>query len=190
MWLHEGFTAYSEGLFVEYHYGKEAGRAYTRGTRMMISNDHPIIGPYDINYDLPDSDVYYKGANVLNTLRSVINDDEKWRSMLRGMNQEFYHQTITSRQMEEFFSKNSDMDLSRFFDQYLRDIRIPIFEYFEKDGNIFYRWTNCVNGFDMPLGINLSGKNTTLKPTDQWQQLSGSDLKVDPDFYIGVLQNQ
>lgn len=190
MWLHESFTAYSEGIFVEYHYGKEAGQAYTRGTRMAISNRKPVQGPYDVNYDISDSDAYYKGANMINTLRSVIDDDEKWRAALRGMNKKFYHQTISSKQMEDYLSEFSGIDLSKFFDQYLRDIRIPVFEYFEQDGKIAYRWTNCIDGFDMPLGVSVDGKKSMISPTNQWQQLDGTTIEVDVNFYVGVMKNQ
>ncbi|MCB0457058.1 MAG: M1 family metallopeptidase, partial [Flavobacteriaceae bacterium] len=39
MWLHEGFTAYSENLYLDYHFGKEASSEYVVGTKRRIQND-------------------------------------------------------------------------------------------------------------------------------------------------------
>jgi len=190
MWLHESFTAYSEGLFVEYHYGKEAGRAYTRGTRINITNQYPVIGPYGVNSSHHDVDVYYKGANMLNMMRSMVNNDDKWRQILRGMNQEFYHQTITSKQMEDYLIKETSLILDKFFDQYLRDRRVPTLEYYEREGSIYYRWTNSIEGFDMPLGVSIDGKDQFIVPTPQWQNIEGKGLEVDINYYVGVIKIQ
>ena len=157
MWVHEGFTAYSENLFLDYHYGKEASAEYVIGTRENIQNDRPIIGIYDVNHS-GSSDMYYKGANMLHSLRQIVDDDEKWRQILRGLNEKFYHKIVTTQEIENFLSEQSGRNLQAFFDQYLRDTRIPVFEYFYKDGKLRYRWSNCVSDFDMPLKITLNEK--------------------------------
>lgn len=136
MWIHESFTNYSESLFVEYHYGKAAGYEYVRGLRKNILNDKPIIGNYNVNNE-GSSDMYYKGANMLHTIRQIINNDDKWRSILRGMNSAFYHQTVSTKQIEDFISSEAGVDFSKVFDQYLRDVRIPTLEYYSQDGNLF-----------------------------------------------------
>ena len=99
MWIHESFTAYSESLFLEYYYGKKAGQEYVRGTRKNILNDRPIIGPYQVNQS-GSGDMYYKGANMLNTLRTQLNNDTLWRQILTGMNKEFYHKTVSTEEIE------------------------------------------------------------------------------------------
>lgn len=193
MWIHEGFTDYSENLFVEYYYGKEAGSAYVRGLRKNIHNTKTIIGKYDVNNE-GSGDMYPKGANMLHTLRQIVNDDEKWRTILRGLNSTFYHQTVTTKQIEDFLSKNVGLDLNPFFDQYLRDIRIPIFEYKFKDNTLSYRWTNCVSGFNMPVKVTLNGKEQWLKPQAEWTNLpqTAKDLKVevDKDFYVNMVESK
>lgn len=189
MWIHESFTCYSENLFVEYYYGKDAGSAYVRGLRKNIRNDKPIIGTYGVNKE-GSGDMYDKGANMLHTLRQIVNDDEKWRTILRGLNSTFYHQTVTSKQIEGFFSKEVGLDLGPFFDQYLRDIRIPVFEYQFKHSELSYRWTNCVPGFNMPVKVTLNGKEQWLKPQVGWTKFSLKHkkimLKVVNDFYVDV----
>jgi aminopeptidase N len=187
MWIHESFTNYSESLFVEYYYGKEAGYEYVRGIRKNIQNDKPIIGAYNVNNE-GSSDMYYKGANMLHTLRQIVNDDEKWRTILRGLNRTFYHQTVTTKQIENYLSSAIGIDLDTFFDQYLRDSRIPTLEYYFKGGTLGFRWTNCVTGFDMPLKIFLNGEEKWLKPSIIWSSkstgLESPTLKIDSNFYV------
>ena len=189
MWIHESFIAYSENLFVDYFWGKEASAEYCRGTRLNISNNRPIVGVYGVNY--PGSgDMYSKGANMLHTLRQIIDDDEKWRQILRGLNKEFYHQTVKSEQIENYIIKNTGRDLNSFFNQYLRDIRIPTFEYALVNGNMRYRWTNCVDGFKMRTKVHINGKAQWLEPSQRWQNFEQekaiTSVEVDKDFYVAA----
>ena len=187
MWIHESFTNYSESLFVEYYYGKEAGFEYVRGTRKNIQNDKPIIGNYDVNNE-GSGDMYPKGANMIHTIRQLVNDDEKWRGILRGLNSTFYHQTVTTKQIENYMSQKVGLDLSTVFNQYLRDTRIPTLEYFFKDNQLGYRWTNCVAGFNMPVKVTLNGKEELLQPEIKWKSLpantENSKLETDKNFYV------
>lgn len=187
MWVHEGFTAYSENLFVDYFYGKDASSEYVIGTRRNINNDRPIIGDYEVNRS-GSGDMYSKGANMLHTLRQLVGDDEKWRSMLRGLNKTFYHQTVTTAQIENFLAEQSGLDLKAFFNQYLRDVRIPVLAYKLDGTQLRYRWANCVEGFKMPVEIMLDGRSTQLNPTTEWQsttlQASPASLEVDKDYYV------
>jgi aminopeptidase N len=154
MWVHEGFTTYSEELFTEYYYGKEAGDDYLIGQRENIENKYPIITPYGVNKEPEDNDMYYKAANMLHTMRQVINNDSLFRQVLRGLNKTFYHQTVTTKQIEDYFSTKSKIDFSKVFDQYLRTIQIPTLEYKIEGYSLSYHWTNCVPGFDLPNGSN------------------------------------
>ena len=193
MWIHESFINYSESLFVEYYYGKEAGAEYVRGTRKGIKNDKPIIGHYDVNSE-GSGDMYPKGGNMLHTLRQIVNDDDKWRTILRGLNSTFYHQTVTTKQIEDYLSQNVGLNLKQFFEQYLRDIRIPTFEYKFEANTLSYRWTNCVPGFNMPVKVTLNRKEKWLKPQAEWTNLSKKvkDLKleVDENFYVNVVKSK
>ena len=185
MWIHEGFTAYSENLFLDYYYGKEAASDYVIGTRANIQNDRPLIGHYNVNKE-GSSDMYYKGANMLHTLRQLVEDDELWRQILRGLNSNFYHQTVTTKQVEDYMSKMTKKDLSAFFNQYLRDTRIPTLEYKIDDGHLRYRYTNIVEDFDMPIEVEINGKTEWLFPNSEWKtrHIKGEDFRVDRDYYI------
>ncbi|MDT0540106.1 M1 family metallopeptidase [Croceitalea sp. P059] len=185
MWIHEGFTAYSENLYLDYHFGKEASADYVIGTRKRIQNDKPIIGRYNLNKK-GSNDMYYKGANILHTLRQLIEDDEKWRKILRNMNKTFYHQTVTTAQIENFLSMESGIDLTAFFEQYLRTSMIPTLEYKLEGKNLKYRYTNVVEDFDMPVEMTIGDKNQWIYPTSDWktEKVNSSTLNVDRDFYI------
>lgn len=190
MWVHEGFTNYSETLFTEYYYGKEAGSDYCIGTRRLIENDKPIIGPYGVNKE-GSGDMYYKGGNMLHTIRHVINDDEKFRAILRGLNSKFYHSVVTTKQIENYMTEQSGKDLSKIFDQYLRTTMIPVLEYKFTGQNMYYRWTNCVDGFNMPVKLD-DTKENWLKATTEWKTVAVTSdilkegLKIDRNFYITV----
>ncbi|MCX7550155.1 M1 family metallopeptidase [Xanthomarina sp. F2636L] len=185
MWIHESFTSYSESLFVDYYFGKEASSEYVIGIRSNINNDSPIIGPYNVNKE-GSGDMYYKGANMLHTLRQLIDDDEKWRQILRGLNKTFYHQTVTTEQIENYISQESGIDLKAFFNQYLRDYRIPMLEYTFEDNELKYRWIYIVEKFAMPIKVSIDNKEQWIHPTAEWKTLAieGSDLKIDPNFYV------
>ncbi|HEU4859097.1 MAG TPA: M1 family aminopeptidase, partial [Chitinophagaceae bacterium] len=189
MWVHEGFTNYSETLFTEYYYGKEAGSDYCIGTRKLIQNEKPIVGPYGVNQE-GSGDMYYKGGNMLHTIRQVINDDEQFRTILRGLNSTFYHKVVTTREVENYMSKQSGKDLSKIFDQYLRTTMIPALEYKISGDNMLYRWTNCVKGFNMP--VKISGTVEWLNPSEEWKDVTltadirSNGLKIDRSFYITV----
>jgi aminopeptidase N len=190
MWVHESFANYAENLYVEYFFGKEAGREYVLGSRCNILNNRPIIGIYNVNHE-GSADMYYKGGNMLHTLRQIVNDDEKWRSILRGLSKDFYHQVVKGSQIENYLSEKAGMNLKPFFDQYLRDIRLPVFEYYVKGDMISFRWSNCVAGFNMPLKIWVSGKDMVIKPTTAFStvklETENAVIKVDANYYAGSL---
>lgn len=189
MWVHEGFTCYSEGLYTEYFFGKDAGAEYIRGQRAGIRNIIPMIGDYDVNSE-EHGNVYSKGSNVLHTLRQAINDDEKWRGILRGLNKTFYHQTVSTKQIEEYISEQSGRDFQFVFDQYLRNSSLPVFEYVFRDGKMGYRWSGVVNGFDLPLKVYLNEEEKWLEPKNKWQFIDANEdttIEVDRNFYVTVL---
>lgn len=160
MWVHEGFTNYSETLFVDYHFGETAGNEYNYGIRKGIRNDQPIIPAYNVNAQ-GSGDMYPKGGNLLHSIKHGLNNDELFRSILRGLNAKFYHQTVTTAQVENYISTMAKFNYSKVFDQYLRTTKIPIFNYYIVDGKLYYQYKNCVEGFNLPL--SLKGNNQVLK---------------------------
>jgi aminopeptidase N len=192
MWVHESFTNYSETLFTDFFYGKEAGNDYVIGTRKNIRNDNTIIGQYGVNKE-GSGDMYYKGGNMLHTIRQVINNDEKFRAILRGLNQTYYHQMVNTAQIENYISKKSKKDFSKVFDQYLRTTQIPELEYKLEGPQLSYRWVNCVAGFNLPIkvrGITAPQKIKWLKATTEWQVIKlptkyvSNKLEIDRNFYV------
>lgn len=185
MWVHEGFTCYSENLYVDYHFGKQASADYVIGSRRGIGNRKPIIGPYNVNKG-GSGDMYAKGANLLHTLRQIAKDDQIWRQILRGLNKEFYHQTVTSKQIEDYISENIGFDLTFVFDQYLRDIRIPILEYSIMNNVLKYRWANTIDGFNMPIEVSIDNNKQWLYPENSWKEaaIKQEFIEIDKDYYV------
>jgi len=187
MWIHESFTNYSESLFLDYYYGKKASSEYVIGLRKSIANKKPIIGKYSLNNE-GSGDMYNKGGNMLHTLRQLVDNDEKWRAILRKMNKVFYHQTVTTAQIEGFLSTETGFDLSAFFNQYLRAIKIPTLAYKIENKMLQYRWTNIVSNFKMPLKVSINGKEQWIYPEENWKNLDfkiqKDSFKIDANFYV------
>ena len=189
MWVHEGFTSYSENLYLDYHFGTKASEEYVIGLRKNIQNDIPVIGPYGVNKE-GSGDMYYKGSNMLHNIRQLVDDDEKWRQILRGLNKDFYHQTVSSAQIEQYLIDKTGIDLSSIFDQYLRTTMIPKLEYGYEEGIVKYRYTNVVAGFKMPIRLLIGEAFEWVTPSAEWQTTTiEGDLgtvRVDKNFYIEV----
>ncbi len=190
LWVHESFANYSENLYTECLTGDpRAGAEYVIGTRSRIANDRPIVGRYGVN-DSGSGDKYYKGGNMLHTIRQLVNDDERWRGVLRGIGEEFRHQTVSSAQVEAYITRHSGVELGLVFDQYLRTARVPVLEYERAGTMLSYRWTNVVPGFDMPVRLTLAPEELTwIRPTEAWQTVettldSASEFRVDENFYV------
>jgi aminopeptidase N len=189
MWVHEGFTTYSETIYTTCLYGVKAGNEYQNGLRSSIRNDQPIIGQYSVNKE-GSGDMYYKGSNLIHMIRQLMDDDEKFRQLLRGLNETFWHKTVTTGEIENYISNTSGTNCSKIFDQYLRTIQIPKLEYkIENDNeNVLCRWTDCVPGFDMKIRLN---SGIWVFPTEKWTVLpikleKREELLIDSNFYIKV----
>ena len=187
MWIHESFTNYSENLFVEYHFSKQEAEDYVIGCRKRIRNDSPIIGTYNVNKS-GSGDMYYKGGNMLHTLRHVIGDDQKWLEILRGLNQEFWHQTVATQQIEDYISRQSGIDCDKFFDQYLRSTKIPVLKYTIDGRQVTYRFDNVVDGFSVPVRVQINGGELALTPSEKPQVLTWKEdvdsFQLDRNFYM------
>lgn len=185
-WIHEGFTSYAEVLFTECEFGKEAGNDYCEGVKKSINNDIPIIGQYGVHKE-GSGDMYNKGSQVVHMIRQLMNDDEKFRTLLRNMNQTFYHKTVSSKDLESFITTNAGIDFTHLFNQYLRTTQIPILEYKIKKNKLLFRYTNCLDEFNMPVKIK-TDKEILIKPTTQWQTVNLEkkikSISLDRNVYV------
>ena len=178
MWIHESFTTYSETLFTEFYYGKQAANEYNYGQRKNIRNEENIIGIYGVNKE-GSGDMYDKGSNMLHSIRHSINDDKKFRKMLRGLNSTFYHATVTTEQVETYINKTLGFNFQCVFNQYLRTTQIPVFEYYIDTTNntLHYRYSNCIEGFNLPVWINVQAKKIQLTPTTNFSSIKIKDVE-------------
>lgn len=183
MWVHEGFTMYSEVLFTEKFMDKKSADTYMQGIHKTVDNDIPIIGKYGVRNE-GSGDMYPKGASMLHTIRQVINNDEKFRQILRGLNKDFYHQTVTTQQVEDYISKKSGIDFSSVFNQYLRSTKVPTLEYSQKGEELKFRYTDIVKNLKLPVRID---GEQTITPTEQWQTVKlkkGTPVQFNKNYFI------
>jgi aminopeptidase N len=195
MWIHEGFTNYSETLYTEKMFGKEAADEYNYGIRRNIKNDRNIIGYYGVNKE-GSVDMYYKAGNMIHMIRQTMQNDSTFRSILRGLNSTFYHQTVTTKQIEDYISNEAKFDFSKLFDQYLRTRQIPVFQFYlsKNRRKLFFRWSNCVNGFNLPIYVSDNDINLTFNATETWKnvpvskKLIASQLAdvIEKKYYIAI----
>jgi len=189
MWIHEGFTQYTEIVFAECQFGYEKAMIYAKGLQNNVSNDHPIIGHYGVNKE-GSGDMYPKGALLLNTLRHVINNDAKWWAMVLKYSETYKKQIITTQTVIDFFNTESGMNLTPIFNQYLRYTTIPELEIRKKDKALEIRWKTSEANFEMPIVLEIKGVKNRVNVTNDWKKLDGKTKlisEVHPDkaaFYI------
>lgn len=182
MWIHEAFTNYSEVLFTENYVDKKSAYIYAQGIQNNILNDVPIIGKYGVRNE-GSGDMYAKGASMVHTMRQIINDDVKFRQILRGLNKDFYHQTVTTEQVEKYISVKAGFDFSTVFNQYLRTVDVPVLEYSQNGNELKYRYTNSVKNLNLPIRFS----NHTISPNETWQTLklkNSNPVEFSKNYYI------
>ena len=173
MWVHEGFCTYAEVLYVECMYGYDKMLSYVNNQKKHVKNDRPIIGKYNLNFK-GSSDMYSKGSLMLHTLRNVINNDSSWFKLIKNISIDFRDKNIDGSEIIQYINDRTELDLTKFFSQYLNHRQIPTFEYkLQKHGahyTLLYKW-KAIDGFNMPIKINYGTKNKILSPTSLWQEL-------------------
>jgi aminopeptidase N len=193
MWIHEGWTTYLESLFVEYTFGHDDAITYLSGYRAKVRNQHPIITERGVNRT-PPQDQYFKGALFLNTLRSVVNDDRRWWSLLRDFYQHFKYQNIMTEDVVQYFNQKTGQNLTPIFNQYLRHTAIPVLELKFNDTSVSYRWKADERGFAMPVRVGTKGRWQIIQPTSDWKTMK-SPLKKDKFavatdlYYVDVIKS-
>jgi len=191
MWIHEGFTCYTETVFLECEFGPEKALAYINGLKRNVQNDKPIIGHYGVSNE-GSGDMYYKGALMLHTIRNIINDDAKWWKLLLDYSNRFRHQIIETKDVVDFFNAETGIYLTPVFNQYLRYINVPTLELRKNKNKLEYRWLTEEPDFEMPVEISVAGKTQRLNATNKWQnvKLNVKNLKdvhvAQENFFINV----
>ncbi len=170
MWIHEGFTSYTEAVYVECRWGKEDALEYLKGLRQGIGNSSPIIGDYGVNSE-GSGDMYSKGANLLNTIRSIYDDDELWWKTLKDYTETYKHQIIETADTENFFNDATKVDLKPVFEQYLRHSAIPELQFKKENGNVLVRWKADVEDFKMPVDLLIEDREIRVNLSDKWLEI-------------------
>jgi aminopeptidase N len=210
MWIHEGWDTYLEALFVEFQYSHADALRYLNGdpdlvvpttpgrhyngvkSHIATRNIRPIVTERGVAED-PPQDQYFKGAMMLNTLRSILDDDPRWFSLIHAFYQHFKYQNIMTEDVVAWWNQQTGLPLTPFFNQYLRRTTIPCLElsFDAATHTVLYKWQADEAGFTMPVKVGDPAHWQTIHPTLEWQvlktPLSADDFKVATDlFYVNV----
>jgi aminopeptidase N len=129
-----------------------------------------------------------KGAWVMHTLRSAINDDVIWFEILK----EFMTENAKSHvSTEDFFVKvreKTGTDFSYFSEQYFYTPNQPKLEYYQTDSNFYYKWSNVNDNFIMPIDLLVNGNEQRVLPNQEFQSFDirehASIEIMDWKFYV------
>lgn len=194
MWIHESFTTYMETLYVECLQGYEKSIEYILGQRKLMKNKVPLIGPMGVNYSNPDSDIYFKGTWMLHTIRNIVNNDKIWFEALKALTEKYKRSNVTTEQIISFLSSKTGVNLSPYFNLYLRTNIIPNVEYelIDKgsETELRYRWTGESPDFAFPIkaGYDLNSYEVIV-PKKEWQSKTfkkdgAKELKIATELFL------
>ncbi len=183
MWIHEGFGQYSEVVYLEELYGKESSEKYLNGLKKGVRNKESIIGTYGVNQEGA-GDMYPKGALFLNTIRNCIDNDEVWWKIVKGLQEKYKHQNISTEDVNKYMNEVSGKNLDPLFNQYLRYASLPILEFKKtqkgKDVEINFQWNANIENFNLPILYMLKGvKQEKLFPNKQSQTIVLKNCGID-----------
>lgn len=113
IWLNEGFATYSEALYNEFTYGKDALRSF-----MLSKYNDSFYGKLYAPDDLFSTTVYDKGAWVLHMLRFELGDSTFYE-ILRTYFNKFKYSSASTYDFKEVCESVSHKDLTKFFEQWV-----------------------------------------------------------------------
>jgi len=185
LWIHEATGTYAEAVYLEEKMGKEFMQKYINGQKERIRGKFPIVGPYHVNYQSPDSDMYFKGTWMFHTLRSIINNDELWFKTLKSFCLDFYHRNTNTEEVVNYFTSKLGPETKNILNYYLFQTEFPTLSYKQENGKIIYKWKNVKNEVKLPIDLIVQQKKIRIYPTDSWQELPiSNDFRIDQDHFL------
>ena len=158
IWIHEGLQVYSESIYFEDKFNSyEVGVHYLNSIKNRIVNEIPIVGNENENHWALHGDTYMKGAWIMHTLRSVINNDEIWFKILKEFMVENAKGFANTRDFFNKVEEKTGEDFWYFAEQYFYSPNQPVLEYYQDENNYHYRWINVNDNFIMPIDLLVNG---------------------------------
>lgn len=185
LWIHEATGTYAEAVYLEEKMGKEIMQKYLNGQKERIRGKFPIVGPYHVNYQSPDSDMYFKGTWMFHTLRSIVNNDELWFKTLKSFCLDFYHKNTNTEEVVNYFASKLGSDIKNILTFYLFQTAFPSLSYKHENGKISYKWKNVQHDVKLPVDLITNQQKIRIYPTDVWQELAiSTDFQIDLDHFL------
>tara|TARA_Y100000816_G_scaffold291135_1_gene281576 strand:+ start:793 stop:2448 length:1656 start_codon:yes stop_codon:yes gene_type:complete len=189
IWIHEGLQVYSEAIFFEDKFDSyEVGVHYLNTLKNRIVNEIPIVGFENENHWALHGDTYMKGAWVMHTLRSVIDNDKIWFEILRDFMQENAKGFANTKDFFRKVNEKTNSDYWYFAQQYFYTPNQPVFKYYQTEKEFYFKWDNVNDNFIMPIDLLVNGKKKRIYPKKEYQKF---DIKkhsqieaMDWRFYI------
>ena len=189
IWIHEGLQVYSEAIYFEDKFNSyDVGVHYLNTIKNRIVNKIPIVGNEDENHWALHGDTYMKGAWVMHTLRSVINNDDLWFEILKEFMIENAKGFANTRDFFNKVDEKTKKDYWYFAEQYFYTPNQPELEYYQTDSNFYYKWNNVNDNFIMPIDLLVNGAEKRVMPSKEYQSFpisKHSQIEVmDWKFYV------
>ncbi len=194
VWIHEGMATYSESVFIEDQLGYNVMIDFMLRKRNGIRNKLPIVGPENQNY-WAFGDSYNKGAWALHTLRHLIDNDRLWWDILKSFAVNKAKSNVNTEDFQRHVEEKYGSSMSYFFKQYFYDNKIPLLEYYQDKGKLYFTWKNVHESFVMPLDIEVNGVEKRITPkSSRVNSISIKDFSVihirDWEFLIEKRKNK
>ncbi|MEN8777148.1 MAG: M1 family metallopeptidase [Polaribacter sp.] len=172
--LNESFANYSEYLWLEYKYGKEAAAMHLYDNNLLYLNgqetDKKLVRfNYDDKEDLFDLVSYNKGGAILHMLRNYVGD-EAFFTALKAYLTEYKYQSAEVHQLRLIFEKITGKDLNWFFNQWYYGANHPTISV-SYDYNLIRKtvtvniYQQQIEKFQFPLTIDIFEGNKRRRQT-------------------------
>lgn len=202
MWLHEGFAMYMQPLYLEWLRGHMYYDAEMLRQRGLIAGKFPIVSGHSRPHGDPaaeaidpGTDIYYKGAWILHTLRHQIGDRafrESMRMLVYGRPDpkpgNFKPRYATSKDYIDAVNRITGKDWNWFFDAYLHSTVLPRLDVERGVGKLKLHWTTDGNRpFPLPVEVRV-GQRVVRVPMTQGRGevaiATHESYTVDPDNMV------
>jgi len=205
-WIHEGIGTYTQALYLEQRFGKEAyqkkmgldllrvlnqGAVAPRGSRATGEMYFAKEGS-----DAPGIDIYMKGSWICHTLRWLIGDEAFFQTLRRwaypnpaseGLADGSAIRFATTDELLAIAQDVSGQDLGWFFELYLRQRTLPRLIEEREGAQLRLRWETPQNmAFPMPVPVRIGDelRRVEVPASGATVDIGAAEVAVDPERRI------
>jgi aminopeptidase N len=190
MFIQEGYCTYSEFLYLEETKTHEEIEIWLKHHYNQIRNKYPMRGPEHINYLNSDTDIYYKYALVLYTIRQLIGDT-KFNDYLKNFYNSGKNKSITYAQFQASNTKYLGKKYAKLLEWYITNSQLPTIQYKKTKNGVYIRWdVTKLSNIAIPIEVQHITRDVSLSNT--WQKIAPSapniEIKLAKPYLLFNLQ--